>query len=165
MKTTLSPKLSLIWNWIQEALTNIWRFLLGILLLIVALTILGIVAFVSLFVYLFSLRSEKKNIGEMLTENGSFNKMVSIGIDILGNIVGSKTFNKLFLKEILQFPFGIAGQRISSVIQWNFLLNNLSKYGMWLYVILEKLEKNHAKKSVDTEIKLAERMIQLNLEL
>jgi len=115
--------------------------------------------------YLFTLRSEKKNIGEILTENGSFNKMVSIGIDILGNIVGSKTFNKLLLKEILQFPFGVAGQRISSVIQWNYLLNNLSKYGMRLYLILEKLEKDHAKKSVDTEIKLAKRMIKLNLEL
>jgi len=155
-------KLSPLLNWIKEAATNVWRFVLGVFLIFLAAFVFVVVCLSNAAHYLITVWSRKLSAKEILLSNGSFAKMVAIGIDILGCISGSGVFNWLFLKEVKQFPFGIAGQRISSVIQWNYLINNLSKSGMRLYKLLEFLEKDHCNKSVQVEIDQAIKIIELN---
>lgn len=146
-------------TWFKKAFTHIWRFLLGILLTIIGVILLTLTALVAGVFYLVTLHQKRQNIGEILQERGYFYKLVAIGIDILGNIIGGSLFNWLFLKEVSKFPFGIPGEKISSVLEWNFRINNLSKTGFQLWTFLNWLEEDHGKKSVAEDIERANFLI------
>ena len=163
MKTTLSPQLILIWNWLkekavklwnwlQEAATNVWRFLLGILLLIIGLWLLPLVTIAAIGFYFAFIRSKKQNVGEILRSQGTTYKLIAIGIDILGNIIGGPFFNWLLLKKQLQFPFGIPGEKMSTVIALNFKLDNLSEWGLNLRHDLDIIEFDHCDKSLAADL-------------
>jgi len=140
----LSPFL----NQIQEALTNIWRFLLGIILLIVALWLLSLVTLAAIGFYFATIRKKKQNAREILQNHGATYKLIAIGIDILGNIIGSSFFNWLLLKKSPQFPFGIPGEKISTVIELNYKLDNLSEWGLNLRHDLNTIETDHCERSL-----------------
>jgi len=136
---TLSP----FFNRIQEALTNIWRLLLGIILLIVALWILPLVTIAAIGFYFATIRKKKQNAREILQNQGATYKLIAIGIDILGNIIGGSFFNWLLLKKLPQFPFGVPGEKISTVIELNYKLDNLSEWGLNLRHDFNTIETDH----------------------
>jgi len=140
--------LSLIFNRLQEALTNIWRFLLGIILLIVALWLLSLVTLAAIGFYFATIRKKKQNAREILQNHGATYKLIAIGIDILGNIIGGSFFNWLLLKKLPQFPFGIPGEKISTVVELNYKLDNLSEWGLNLRHDLNILETDHCERSL-----------------
>jgi len=146
-------------SWLKNAATNIWRFLLGVLLTIVGFCLLVLIIPIATVFYFCTIKKEKQNIGELLVSNGTFYKYIGIGIDILGNIIGGRFFNWLLLKKPSQFPFGIPGQTISSVIQWNYLIDNLSDWGINLKHDLDTIEFDHCEKSLQHDLKTCTNII------
>jgi len=134
--------------WLQEAATNLWRLLLGIILLIVGLWLLPLVSIAAIGFYFATIRKKKQNAREILQNQGSTYKLVAIGINILGNIIGGSFFNWLLLKKPSQFPFGIPGEKISTVIELNYKLDNLSEWGLNLRHDLNIIETDHCEKSL-----------------
>lgn len=137
---------------LQEAATNVWRLLLGILLLIVGLCLLPLVSIAAIGFYFATIGKKKQNAGEILQSQGSFYKLIAIGIDILGNIIGGSFFNWLLLKKVSQFPFGIPGEKVSTVIELNYKLDNLSEWGLNLRHDLNIIETDHCEKSLSADL-------------
>jgi hypothetical protein len=139
----------------KTAANHIGRFLLGLLLKFIGIILLPIVSLAATIHYLATLKKRRKNIGEILTENGEQSKQIGVGYDILGNIVGGEFFNWLFLKKKSQFPFGIAGEKMSTVLELNFKLDNLNEWGLNLRHDLNTLEFDHCEKSLEFDINKA----------
>lgn len=152
MKTTFSPQLIQIWKWFQEAATNVWRFLLGILLLIVGLCLLPLVTLAAIGFYFSTIAKKKQKAREILQNHGSTYKLIAIGIDILGNIIGGPFLNWLLLKKPSQFPYGVPGQTISSVTQLNYKLGNLGEWGLNLKHDLDIIEEDHCERSLENDL-------------
>jgi len=143
----------------KKAATHIWRFLLGLLLKFIGIILLPIVSLAATIHYLITLKKRRKNIGEILVENGEQAKQTGVGYDILGNIVGGEFFSWLFLKKKSQFPFGIAGEKMSTVFELNFKLDNLSEWGLNFRQDLNNLETDHCKISLQNDLKRAESFV------
>jgi len=139
----------------KAAANHIGRFLLGLLLKFIGIILLPIVSLAATIHYLATLKKRRKNIGEILTENGEQAKQTGVGYDILGNIVGGEFFNWLFLKKKSQFPFGIAGEKISTVLELNFKIDNLNRWGSYLRNFLGELEFDHCEKSLEYDMNRA----------
>ena len=152
MKTNLTPQHILIWNWLKEAATNVWRFTLGILLLSIGLCLLPLVTLAAIGFYFTTLGKKKQNAREILQSQGSTYKLIAIGINILGNIIGGSFFNWLLLKKPSQFPYGIPGQKISTVTQLNYKLDNLSEWGLNLKHDLDTIEEDHCERSLEIDL-------------
>ncbi len=148
----MKTKFPLLLSWIKEAANNIWRFLLGILLLIIALWLLPLVTIVAIGFYFTTIGKKKQNAGQILQSHGSTYKLIAIGIDILGNIIGGSFFNWLLLKKPSHFPYGIAGQTISTVTQLNYKLDNLSEWGLNLKHDLDTIEEDHCERSLEIDL-------------
>jgi hypothetical protein len=75
-------------------------------------------------------------------------KSSAISLDRFGNREFRTLFNKvLILKN--GYQFGDIGETISSVLGKNERDNTLTKVGVILVYILDKIDKNHAFKSID----------------
>lgn len=72
----------------------------------------------------------------------------AISIDKLGGSVGSYFFNVLLIKPN-SYLFGNDKETISSVLGKNEKTNNLTLVGKILNLLLNALEKEHSKKSID----------------
>lgn len=59
------------------------------------------------------------------------------------NIIGGQFFNWLLLKGDTPFPFGKAGESLSEIIGWNYLIGNLNEWGLNLRHDLNIIQKNH----------------------
>ena len=143
----------------KAAATHIGRFLLGLLLKCIGIILLPFVSIAATIHYLSTLKKRRKNIGEILVENGEQSKQTGVGYDILGNIVGGEFFNWLFLKGKSQFPFGVAGEKMSTVFELNFKLDNLSEWGLNFRHDLNNLETDHCKISLQNDLKRAESFV------
>lgn len=144
----LSPQTTVFYLWLQEAGNNIWRFLLGAILLMVALWLLPLVTITAVGFYFATIRQKKQNAGEILQQHGATYKLIAVGIDILGNIIGGAFFNWLLLKKPSQFPFGVPGEKISTVIELNYHLATLSEWGLNLRHDLNIIETDHCERSL-----------------
>ncbi len=160
MKSILSPKLIPFWNWLKEAGTNVWRFTLGILLLSIGLLLLPLVTVAAIGFYFATLRKKKQNAREIMQSQGATYKLIAIGINILGNIIGGSFFNWLLLKKPSQFPYGIPGQKISTVTQLNYKLDNLSEWGLNLKHDLDTIEEDHCEKAMMKALFKAKHLIE-----
>lgn len=75
-------------------------------------------------------------------------KNCAISIDQVGNTIGYKLFNDLFIKKY-GHKFGNPDETISSVLGKNKLQNKLSIAGKILDWILNKLDPGHSIKSIE----------------
>jgi hypothetical protein len=139
----------------KAAATHIGRFLLGLLLKFIGIILLPMVSLAATIHYLATLKKRRKNIGEILTENGEQAKQTGVGYDILGNIVGGEFFNWLFLKKKSQFPFGVEGEKMSTVFELNFKLDNLNEWGLNFRHDLNNLEFDHCEQSLQHDLNKA----------
>jgi hypothetical protein len=73
-------------------------------------------------------------------------------IDQLGNVVNRAIFNDVLLKRNSKNAFGDNQETISSVIGKNLEDNTLSKAGLLLNKILNKIENNHSIISIEDKI-------------
>jgi len=96
-----------------------------------------------------AIRSKKELIYEPV--NGT-KAVIALRIDILGNIIGGSLFNWLLLKKPSHFPFGVPGEKISTVIELNYKLDNLSEWGLNLRHDLNVIETDHCKRSLMADL-------------
>ena len=74
-------------------------------------------------------------------------KSLALGIDQLGNVVGRDLFNKILITE-WWYKFWNVHETISSVLWHNQTTNTLTGLWKWLANLLDKIEKDHCKKSI-----------------
>lgn len=77
-------------------------------------------------------------------------KKIAYSIDQLGNTIVRDLFNDIMIKDNT-LAFGKPDETISSVMGKNKLKNNLTKVGLFLDSILEKLDSNHSIKSIERD--------------
>ena len=69
-------------------------------------------------------------------------------IDVFGNYAYRSTWNLLFIKKD-GYKFGKKGETISSALGKNQLNRRLTFFGKIVCFILDKIDKEHCKKSID----------------
>lgn len=161
----MSPKHLNTIAWLRAAARNLGRFLLGVALLPVALLLLAMVIICAAGHYLATIKRKRQNIGEILTGNGVFSILISLGVDHLGNIIGGQFFNWLLLKGDTPFPFGKAGESLSEIVGWNYSIGNLNEWGLNLRHDLNTIEKNHCEIAVDKAVANAKYIVQKNEDI
>ena len=74
-------------------------------------------------------------------------RSVAVGIDQIWNVIGRDLFNKILITE-KWYKFWNVQETISSVLWHNEKDRTLTKLGWWLVGVLDKIEKDHCKKSI-----------------
>lgn len=115
--------------------------MLGFLLLIIAL-VLSVILFP--LGWLYSLFTFKLSIRRL----GSYFKAIAISIDQLGNVVMSNLLDDTLIKEH-GYKFGNPDETISMVLGINKRDKSLTKWGVRLANILNKIEDNHVEKAIE----------------
>jgi hypothetical protein len=114
----------------------------GFLLITIAI-VLSVVLFpLGWFYSLFTFRASIKKLD-------NYFKIIAISIDQLGNVVMSTIFNDLMIKKG-GHKFGDEDQTISMVLGLNKQTNTLNKFGKFWASLLNKIEKNHVEKAIET---------------
>lgn len=83
-----------------------------------------------------------------------------------GNAYLAELFNATLIKKdaYIKYPFGNTDVTISFIIAVNQKVNALNKFGLFLYRLLEFIDKGHAKKSIEAErTKAANTISKINL--
>lgn len=70
---------------------------------------------------------------------------LSVAIDVIGNVICGPLFNFILLKKVngSNIYFGNISHTVSLIIGLNYRMRQLSKTGMLLYDVIEKLDKGH----------------------
>ncbi|MDB4301943.1 hypothetical protein N9924_00100 [bacterium] len=115
----------------------------GLILLIIALTLSGILFPIGFIYSLISLRFRFS----------SYLKVIAISIDQLGNVICGELFNDTLIKgdtfNIKPHNFGDEDETISMVLGINKERGTLTKLGEWVSSILNKIEKDHVEKAIE----------------
>lgn len=74
-------------------------------------------------------------------------KSIALWIDQIGNVIGRDLFNKILITR-WWYKFGRVQETISSVLWHNQIDWTLTSTGEWLANLLDKIEKDHCKKSI-----------------
>ena len=109
----------------------------GFILLVIAL-ILSVILFPVGFLYsIFSLRFKFS----------SYLKVIAISIDQMGNVVCAELFNDTLVKKGA-YSFGDEDNTISEVLGINKKRGSLTKLGIWVAMVLNRIEKDHVEKAI-----------------
>lgn len=81
----------------------------------------------------------------------SYWRSIAVSIDQLGNVICQHLFNLTLIKKD-GYKFGNIDETISSVLGKNWVDGTLSKTGLMLSRILNRLDPDHVQKSIDKEI-------------
>jgi hypothetical protein len=73
---------------------------------------------------------------------------LAYAIDCVGNVICSPLLNKLFLKGDVSIWFGFIEHTVSLILELNRLKGNLSKFGYFIWSIIEYLDPGHFDKVV-----------------
>ncbi|WP_396179817.1 hypothetical protein [Flavobacterium sp.] len=76
---------------------------------------------------------------------------IATSIDASGNVVCMDLFN-LLLKQKTGYSFGNRRETISSVLGKNQRDGTLTKLGVFVAYVLDKIDKNHCLKSIDESV-------------
>lgn len=76
---------------------------------------------------------------------------VAFSIDQLGNTMGAPIMNDLLLKKDPAKLYGNPDETISHVTGVNYLAGKLTKFGLIIKWILNKLDKNHVENAASNE--------------
>ena len=121
------------------------KTIFGLILLLLSIILFILIApagFVLGIIY----NAFKKNLGEYF-------KHIAISIDQGGNVILQNTFNLILIKEKKEdLLFGNEDDTISSVLGKNQIENNLSKFGSVFCKILDLIDKDHCKNSIERSI-------------
>jgi hypothetical protein len=75
---------------------------------------------------------------------------INMGIDMIGNVMLGVFLNEFFIHDQYIYPFGSVKHTISHVLAVNLIHHqNVTKFGMVLVDILEFLDPDHMKKSLN----------------
>jgi hypothetical protein len=122
----------------------------SILLFIIAV-ILGCITIPIGIVSSFFILIYKANIAAWWNKLGEYFLIFSIAIDVAGNVALGPLFNLIMIKKN-GYKFGNRKETISSVLGKNKKLNTLTKKGLILSNILDKIDPNHVLDSIDNNV-------------
>ncbi len=117
--------------------------LIGILLLFVSISLFFITTPLGFIFAIFHSFFTKKLIGI-----GDYFLKLAISIDQLGNVIMQHLLNVLWIKKG-GYKFGNRDETISSALGRNKQLQALTKFGLIIDTILDKIEPNHSLNSID----------------
>jgi hypothetical protein len=130
----------------KEKLIAIRKFIIGIILLFIAIWIfrvfweVAIIFAIGRIIYVHKLNG-------VLSKLGDYFKHMAIVVDKLGNVVFGQLLNALWLREnTLQRKFGHSDDTVSHVMARQSMMNNLNKFGRIVYNIVNFLDPGHFKK-------------------
>lgn len=121
------------------------KYLVLLIIAILLLVTLGPFGIVTSLVLLFI-----KDSRERYTKITDYFFALAYCIDILGNVTCGDLFNITLIKHG-GYRFGKRGETISSVLGKNIQTNSLTKTGIYLSRILDKIDPNHCIKSIQQE--------------
>ena len=107
----------------------------------IALTILARILFFIIYPINFAYVIFIKEKFSLKRLNGFF-RSDAIAIDQYGNYSFRSIFNKVLIQEN-GYQFGNFSETVSEVLYVNFKMNKLSKRGLQLYKIIEKIDPKH----------------------
>jgi hypothetical protein len=79
---------------------------------------------------------------------GKYNRDLALCKDVLGNVAGRYLFNHILIKKG-GYPFGRMQETISSALGKNQRINKLTFLGKVICWILDVIDKDHCKKSIN----------------
>lgn len=88
-------------------------------------------------------------VSAMKRESHQYHFDLAIGMDQYINGVCKYLFNFLLIHSDSHYKFGNVDETISSVIGKNKIVGSLSKLGLFVDAILERLDKGHSINSID----------------
>lgn len=125
----------------METLKNIGLFIIAIILGCITIPI-GFIS--SLFITIY-----KRNIKAWWNRIGQYFLILAITIDIFGNVALEPLFNLILIKKE-GYKFGNRKETISSVLGKNKKQNTLTKKGIKLSNLLDRIDPNHVLNSIDS---------------
>lgn len=159
MKTKLQP----LFTWLK----NFWPQLLAALLLIatclgtsglivLAILLVTISTVASIGWFFATIRSKKRNVGEILTRSSNFFFLIAYMVDCLGAVMCGGFLNWLLLKNPNgPYPIGKKGVSVSESLAWNHAIDNLNEWGLNLRHDLNTVDPNHCESAMENSIKEA----------
>lgn len=136
---------------IKKAFTRLFKLLLGIFLLTLALVLLIVLTVCALIYGLYSLisKEDRRNIGELLDDWYKYFIALAASVDQTGNAAVGKLLTKTLVDTSVDnhsVHFDI-DDTVSEITGWNELEESQTKLGKILSTILNKAEKEHGLKS------------------
>ena len=127
----------------MKTFQSILLFIIAVILGWITIPI-GLVSSFFIFIY-------KANIAGWWNKLGEYFLIFSIAIDVAGNVALGPLFNLIMIKKN-GYKFGNRKETISSVLGKNKKLNTLTKKGLILSNILDKIDPNHVLDSIDNNV-------------
>lgn len=126
---------------------------IGVLLFIVSI-LLFLLTVPFGFVYAFFYELFTKGIKGI----GEYGLKIAISIDQLGNVIMQHLLNLLWIQPN-GYKFGNRDETISSALGRNKQLDTLTKFGLFIDWILDKIDPNHSLNSIDYYVEPSEQII------
>lgn len=133
---------------------NVLKMIGGILLIVLAL-VLMVALIVPAFIWkvVVSITQEDRKARDIVEGSKDFFVGIAASFDQTGCVAYGGFFNWLFLKPGATYLFGNYYETISFVLGWNEREGQLSKTGELMVKILDWLDKDHCKKTLENVIK------------
>lgn len=127
----------------MKTIKSILLFIIAIILGCITIPLGMFSSFILLFL--------KANFKVWWNRIGEYFLIFAIAIDVAGNVALAPLFNLLMIKKN-GYKFGNRKETISSALGKNKKLNTLTKKGLLLSNILDKIDPNHIFDSIDNQV-------------
>lgn len=136
---------------------SILKVLGGLLLLFLALLLFVVVVpFAFLWLIVVTVKNKGNKARGVISNTGDFFVMVAASFDQLGNAAFGGFFNWLFIKDLSKgFQHGDKDDTISEVLGWNEHKGSLSRTGVWMVYVLNKIDPDHCRKAMESGVQKA----------
>lgn len=122
---------------------------MGVLLFIVAVILVSALFIVGVLTeVIFSIVTLRWKKG--LKEANNFFLRMAVSLDMFGNVVNARFLQLTMTKKPI-YLFGEYGETVSFVLGMNAKVNNLTWFGRFIVWVLDKLDKDHCKKAIDSQ--------------
>lgn len=122
---------------------------MGILLFIVAVVLVSALFGLSVLTEIaFNIITFRWKSG--LKETNIFFERMAVSLDMFGN-VSCRRFLQLTMTNKPIYLFGEYGQTVSYILGMNSRINNLTWFGKFIVWVLDKIDKNHCEKAIESQ--------------
>lgn len=122
---------------------------MGFILFFIAVILVGTLFIVSVLVeVVFNIVTFKWKTG--LKESDVFFERMAVSLDMFGN-VSCRRFLQLTMTKKGLVKFGEYGQTVSYILGMSALSNDLTLFGRFIVWILDKLDKDHCNKAIESQ--------------
>lgn len=142
----------------QSFLSELFRPLLGLLLIVLALLLMVVVSpLAALWKTIICLTHADRKPRDLLRSLGAYFLEIAISFDQLGNTLFGGFFQWLFIRRgATQFyPFSDEDETLSEVLGWNQRMGTLSRVGLLCVELLDLIDPDHAQNALRDAVRKA----------